>query len=89
MATGDTNIETTFSTDGKPHRNTISGADMTTIGTWEGSTLLLRSTLKVDGGDLSIEDRYTLGDGGQTLTLTRKLTSSEGATTATISMVKK
>jgi len=87
--TGDTRVETTFSTDGKPQQNSINGSDMTTIGAWQGATLVLKSTIKAEGGDVTIEDRYVLSDAGKTLTLTRNLTSPQGATIAKMSMIKK
>lgn len=88
-ATGDTKIETTFTTDGKPQANNVMGSDMSTIGSWDGVTLVLKSTLKTDGGDVSMEDRYSLADGGKTLVMTRSFSSAEGATAQKMMFAKK
>lgn len=84
-ALGDTSVTTIFSTDGKPQKNTVSGNPMTTVGKWDGSAIVLNSTLP----EVTIEDRYSLSDEGKTLTVVRKFTTSEGAATATIVLTKK
>lgn len=85
----DTNIQTVYTTDGKPAQNTVSGNPMTTIGKWEGSTLVLNSTMSYQGTDITIEDRYSLSDAGKTLTVTRKIATPGGATDITVVMTKK
>jgi hypothetical protein len=87
--TGDTTIQTTFSTDGKPQHNTVNGSDMTTVGAWEGTTLVFKSALSMQGTDVAVEDRYALSDGGKTLTVTRAFTTADGTGTAKIVMAKK
>jgi hypothetical protein len=93
-ATGDRKIETTFSTDGKPQKNTIIDNPMTTTGKWADKTIVLTSTMSTkgeDGGvvDVRIEDRMSLSDDGNTLTLTRKIAAPDGEMTAKVVMVKK
>ena len=86
---GDTTTQTTFTTDGKPASNTVQGSPMTTVGKWEGATLVLTGTLQQQGADIGIVDRYTLSDAGKTLTLIRKLSTPNGEATATIVWAKK
>jgi hypothetical protein len=93
-ATGDRKIETTFSTDGKPQKNTIIDSPMMTTGKWEDKTIVLTSTMSMkgeDGGvvDVRIEDRMSLSDDGKTLTLTRKIAAPDGEMMAKVVMVKK
>jgi hypothetical protein len=88
-ATGDRKIETTFSTDGKPQKNTIIDSPMTTTGKWEDKTIVLTSTMSMQGVDIGIEDRMSLSDDGKTLTVTRKIAAPDGEMTAKIVMVKK
>ena len=86
---GDVKIETTFSTDGKPQKNTVIDSPMTTTGKWEDKTLVLTSTMSMQGVDVGIEDRWALSDDGKTLTVTRKIAAPDGEMTAKIVMVKK
>ena len=88
-ATGDRKIETTFSTDGKPQKNTIIDSPMTTTGKWEDKTIVLTSTMSMQGVDVGIEDRMSLSDDGKTLTLTRKIAAPDGEMMAKVVMVKK
>src|SRR5262245_27183348 len=88
-ATGDRKIETTFSTDGKPQKNTIIDSAMTTTGKWEDKTIVLTSTMSMQRVDVGIEDRMSLSDDGKTLTLTRKIAAPDGEMTAKVVMVKK
>jgi len=86
---GDTKIEVSFSTDGKPQQNTLNGAAMTTVGKWDGATLVFNSTVLQQGVELKIEDRYTLSDAGKTLTIVRKFETPDGTASASIVLAKK
>lgn len=83
-ANGDTTVSTTFTTDGKPQKNTVQGSEMTTTGKWDGAAMLFNSSMDMQGAAITIEDRYALSDAGKTLTVTRKFTTPQGAATATI-----
>ena len=85
----DTNIQTVYTTDGKPAQNTVSGNPMTTVGKWEGSTLVLNSTMSYQGANVTIEDRYSLSDAGKTLTVARKIATPDGSTDVTVVLTKK
>jgi hypothetical protein len=86
---GDTTVEVNYSTDGKPQQNTVNGAPMTTVGKWDGTAIVLNSTLMQQGTEAKIEDRYSLSDAGKTLTVVRKFETADGGFTATIVLTKK
>jgi hypothetical protein len=86
---GDTTVEVNYSTDGKPQQNTVNGAPMTTVGKWDGTAIVLNSTLMQQGTEAKIEDRYSLSDAGKTLTVVRKFETADGGFTATIVLAKK
>ena len=85
---GDTTVETAFTTDGKPQQNNVQGSQMTTVGKWEGSAIVLHSSLTVQGTALTIDDRYELSDGGKTLTVMRSFTAPDGTAATKIVMKK-
>jgi hypothetical protein len=88
-AMGDTTVETNFTTDGKAQANTVSGMPMSTVGAWDGAVMTFHSTLNQQGADVTIDDRYELSDGGQTLTITRKFGSADGGFEAKLVFKKK
>jgi hypothetical protein len=88
-ALGDTTVETNFTTDGKAQTNTVTGLPMSTVGAWDGAALTFHSSLNQQGTDITIDDRYELSDGGQTLTITRKFGSADGGFEAKIVFKKK
>src|SRR5262245_59456013 len=63
---GDSTTETSFTTDGKPSHNTVNGSDMTSTASWDGATLVIKSTLAMQDANVGIEDRYVVSDGGKT-----------------------
>ena len=87
-ATGDAKTDLKYTTDGKPQANTFQGAPMTTVGTWEGSALIFKSSLEIQGVSITTEDRYVLSDGGKTLTIDRVLTSPDGSAKAKVVFTK-
>jgi hypothetical protein len=46
--TGDVKLTTKYTTDGKPQTNDYLGSPMTTVGRWDGTTLVLNTTLNVE-----------------------------------------
>jgi hypothetical protein len=88
-ANGETTINTTFSTDGKPQKNTVQGSEMTTTGKWDGAAMVFNSSLDMQGNAVTIVDRYALSADGKTLTVTRNFTTAQGSAAATIVLVKK
>ena len=88
-AAGETKAETTFSTDGKPQKNSVQGNQMVTTGKWDGDTIVLSSTMEIQGVSVSMEERLALSEGGRTLTVTRSFTTADGPFTVKFVLVKK
>jgi hypothetical protein len=88
-ANGDTTTNMTFTTDGKPQKNTVQGSEMTTTGKWDGAALVFTHHRDLQGSPLTIVDRFALSADGKTLTVTRNFTTSEGSAPATIVFVRK
>jgi hypothetical protein len=88
--TGDVKLTTKYTTDGKPQTNDYLGTPMTTVGRWEGATLVLNTTLSMAGGtSVKIEDRYVLSADGKTLTISRSFDTDAGSMAAKIVFTKK
>ena len=88
-AAGEMKTETTFSTDGKPQKNTVQGSQMLTTGKWDGNTIVLSSTMEVQGIKVSMEERLAMSEGGKTLTVTRSFTTPDGPFTMKFVLTKK
>ena len=86
---GETTTSTTFTTDGKPQKNTVQGSEMTTTGKWEGAAMVFHHSRDVQGTAITIDDRFTLSADGKTLTVTRNFTTAEGSAPAKIVFAKK
>lgn len=63
----------TYVVDGQPHPNTAGGAPVSSVLKWEGTTLVVTSTLTTPQGEMSITDRMTLSADGTSLTQARTL----------------
>ena len=71
--------DVTYMTDGSVATNVINGRDATSKAFWDGSALVIRTTMKNSKGqDVSMEERYTLSPDGQTLTTTSNIRSETG-----------
>lgn len=88
-ANGETTINTTFTTDGKPQKNTVQGNEMTTTGKWDGAAMAFTSAMEMNGASTSIADRYSLSPDGKTLTVARAFTTPQGSANATIVFARK
>jgi hypothetical protein len=87
-AMGDTTVETTFTTDGKPATNTVQGSQMSTTAKWDGSAITFHSSINVQDTDSTIDDRYELSDAGKTLTVMRTFTTPDGPLATKLVMKK-
>jgi len=87
-AMGDSTTNLSFTTDGKPRTNTISGSPMTTTAKWDGDAIVMSSTTSMQGTEVRIDDRYDLAEGGRTLILIRKYTTPAGDATARLVMTR-
>lgn len=85
---GDSTTNLSFTTDGKPQANAVSGSQMTTTAKWEGTAIVMSSTTSMQGADIRIDDRYELAEAGKTLILTRRYFTPAGEVTARLVMTK-
>jgi hypothetical protein len=77
-ALGDQHDTRTFTTDGKEIAYQANGADVKATLTWEGDALQVNSKASIQGMDILIKDKITLGDGGKTMTDSVHLVSPQG-----------
>jgi hypothetical protein len=67
-AAGDQHDTRTYTTDGTEITYQANGADVKSGATWDGATLQINSKASIQGTDLVIKDKITLGDDGKTMT---------------------
>jgi len=67
-ALGDQHDKRTYMTDGTEISYQANGADVKGGMSWDGDTLLINSKASIQGMDIVIKDKITLGEGGKTLT---------------------
>jgi hypothetical protein len=77
-ATGDQHDTRTYTTDGKEISYQANGADVKGAATWDGDALQVDSKASIQGTDILIKDKLTLGDGGKTLTDAVHITAPQG-----------
>ncbi len=75
---GDMNYDMAYTTDGKEAVNTVGGNEFKTTLKWEGDDLVGDTKGSFDGNDFTTKDRWTLSDGGKTMTVTRHISTSMG-----------
>lgn len=74
---GDATNDFNYHTGGKQTSNDTRGGVMKSKAKWEGDTLVISSTLNIQGNEVPVVERYTLGADGM-LTMTRKMTTPNG-----------
>jgi opacity protein-like surface antigen len=67
-ALGDQHDTRTYSTDGKEISYQANGADVKATMTWDGDALNINAKASIQGMELTITDKVTLGDDGKTMT---------------------
>lgn len=75
---GDQHDTRTYTTDGKEVSYQANGADVKGALTWDGDALQINSKASVQGTEIVIKDRITLGDGGKTLTDSAHVSTPQG-----------
>jgi hypothetical protein len=65
---GDQTFTLKISTDGKETTNEMMGTQAKTKATWEGDTLVINVVLEVQGTEVKLTEKWSLTDGGKTLT---------------------
>jgi hypothetical protein len=77
-ALGDQHDTRTYTTDGKEIAYQANGADVKSSMSWDGDALAINSKASIQGMDLVIKDKVTLGDDGKTLTDTVHIATGQG-----------
>jgi hypothetical protein len=75
---GDQHDTRTYTTDGKEISYQANGADVKSAATWDDNALQIDSKASVQGMDLVIKDKITMGDDGKTLSDTVHITTPQG-----------
>jgi hypothetical protein len=75
---GDQHDTRTYTTDGKEISYQANGADVKGSLTWDGDAFEINSKASIQGTDIVIKDRITLGDDGKTLTDTAHVSTPQG-----------
>ncbi|MGD0365159.1 MAG: hypothetical protein ABSC93_30115 [Bryobacteraceae bacterium] len=75
---GDATYDMIYTTDGKECVNHPGGNEFKTILKWDGDDLTAETKGSYEGTDFTAKDRWTLADGGKTLTVTRHISTSMG-----------
>lgn len=74
MAQGqEASLELRYAVNGEPHENDAGGAVVVSRLRWDGSVLVMTSTVSSPQGEVVLTDRYSLSPDGQTLTQARTL----------------
>ncbi len=63
---------------GKSVQNAIRGNNVTSIATWRGPSLYIRSSTSVQGNDVKMVDQWQLDDNGKRLTIYRSASTPQG-----------
>lgn len=74
---GDRSNDFVYHTGGKQTTNDAIGGSMKSKAKWEGDVLVINSTMTIQGNDVPVVDRYSLGADGM-LTMTHKLSTPSG-----------
>jgi hypothetical protein len=77
-AMGDQHDTRAYTTDGKEISYQANGADVKAAMTWDGDALQIDAKASVQGMDLTITDKVTLGDDGKTMTDTIHIETAQG-----------
>ncbi len=68
---GETTTTLVFVVDGRVHSNRAGSNELTSVLTWDGPVLVIRSTVMTAQGAVTITDRVTVSPDRNTMTLTR------------------
>lgn len=80
-----TTVDVVYKTDGSSATNVVNGRDATSKSFWDGADLVIRTNMKTaKNEDEVIEDRYSLSNSGETLTMTSHVITDKGETTLTL-----
>ena len=75
---GDMNYDMNYTTDGQECVNHPGGNEFKSTVKWEGDDLVIDTKGSWDGNDFTAKDRWTLADGGKTMTVLRHIATGGG-----------
>jgi len=75
---GDMNADMVYTTDGKECVNHPGGNEFKSTLKWEGDDLVTDTKGSWEGNDFTAKDRWTLSDGGKTITVQRHIATGMG-----------
>ena len=75
---GEVSYQASYTTDGKENVNTNRGNTFRSKLKWDGDVLVIETKGTFAGGEVTARDKWTLSDGGKTLTIERHLASEMG-----------
>ena len=75
---GDMNYDLVYTTDGKECVNHMGDNEIKSTLKWEGDDLVADSKGSFDGNDFTAKDRWSLSDGGKTMTVQRHISTAGG-----------
>lgn len=75
---GDQTYDMAYTTDGKECVNQVGENEFKTTLTWEGDDLVADTKGSLGGFAFTSKDRWTLSDGGKTMTFQRKISTDNG-----------
>jgi hypothetical protein len=76
--TGDATYDLVFTTDGKECVNHPGGEEAKSTLKWEGGDLVSDTKGSAGGNDFTAKDRWTLSEGGKTMTIQRHISTGGG-----------
>ncbi len=76
--TGDMNYDMAYTTDGKECVNHVADNEFKSTLKWDGDDLVADTKGSFGGNDFTSKDRWTLSDGGKTMTVTRHISTAMG-----------
>jgi hypothetical protein len=77
-AAGDQHDIRTYTTDGKEISYQANGADVKAAMTWDGNILQINAKASIQGMELTITDKVTLGDDGKTMNDSIQIATGQG-----------
>jgi hypothetical protein len=81
---GDQHDTRTYTTDGKEISYQANGADVKAAMTWDGDALQINAKASIQGMELTITDKVTLGDDGKTMTDAIHIDTGQGGIDLTL-----
>jgi hypothetical protein len=76
---GDVTADFAFTTDGKECENKVMDMVIKSTVKWDGSVLVIDSTMDIQGSPMTLTDRWTLSPDGKELTIDRQATGPMGS----------